>query len=160
MVTEIYTIGVYGKTEETFFSSLTNNGIDAFCDIRRRRAVRGSTYAFVNSTRLQQKLALLNIGYFHFLKLAPSLKTREIEKNNDNLTGVKKRDREILSEGFISAYEAECLVDFDSNKFLSQFNNSFNKIVLFCVEASANACHRSLVAQKLSDDLNFPIINL
>jgi len=160
MVTEIYTIGVYGKTEETFFSCLTNKGIDAFCDIRRRRAVRGSTYAFVNSTRLQQKLALLNISYLHFLELAPSIQTREIEKYNDHLTGIKKRNREILSDDFVNAYKAECLLGFDTNKFLSQFDNSFNKIVLFCVEASANACHRSLVAQKLSDNLNIPIINL
>jgi len=45
---EFYTIGVYNSTEKEFFDKLTKNNIDTFCDIRQRRGVRGSKYAFVN----------------------------------------------------------------------------------------------------------------
>ena len=53
----ILTIGVYGYSEEAFFQALQVAGVDAFCDIRSRRGVRGATYAFANSKRLQARLA-------------------------------------------------------------------------------------------------------
>ena len=36
---EIYTMGVYGSSEDSFFKLLIDNEIDAFCDIRQRRGV-------------------------------------------------------------------------------------------------------------------------
>ena len=62
---KIYTIGVYGSTEEEFFGKLTKFQIDLFCDIRQRRGVRGRQYAFVNSSYLQKKLSDLGIGYLY-----------------------------------------------------------------------------------------------
>ncbi|GHT08753.1 hypothetical protein AGMMS49525_17880 [Bacteroidia bacterium] len=56
----LYTIGVYGSTEKEFFNKLVENRIDTFCDIRQRRGVRGSEYAFVNNNYLQRKLAALD----------------------------------------------------------------------------------------------------
>ena len=48
----IFTIGVYGLTEDDFFQKLISSSIDTFCDIRRRRGVRGAKYAYVNSKKL------------------------------------------------------------------------------------------------------------
>ena len=45
----LYTMGVYGSTEASFFKKLEQNNIDTFCDIRQRRGVRGSKYRYVNS---------------------------------------------------------------------------------------------------------------
>ena len=67
---EFFTIGVYNSTEEEYFSKLVENNIDTFCDIRQRRGVRGSQYAFVNSNRLQARLLDLDIKYAHFINLA------------------------------------------------------------------------------------------
>ena len=67
----IYTIGVYGSTEEDFFGKLTRSKIDLFCDIRQRRGVRGRQYAFVNSSYLQKKLSGLGIGYLYEKRFAP-----------------------------------------------------------------------------------------
>lgn len=53
----IYTIGVYNSTEDSYFNKLKINNIDLFCDIRQRRGVRGSQYKYVNSNYLQSKLA-------------------------------------------------------------------------------------------------------
>ena len=41
---KIFTIGVYGKTADQFFSALTEHQIDVFCDIRQRRGLRGSIH--------------------------------------------------------------------------------------------------------------------
>ena len=40
----LYTMGVYGSTEASFFKKLEQNNIDTLCDIRQRRGVRGSKY--------------------------------------------------------------------------------------------------------------------
>ena len=85
-------MGVYGFTAEEFFSKLTQYKIDTFLDIRRRRAVRGSEYAFVNSNRLQSTLAEMNIRYRHILELAPTDEIRHIqEKTDKNKTKDNKR---------------------------------------------------------------------
>ena len=49
----VFTIGVYGSTENSFFEKLAQSRIDLFCDIRQRRGVRGSQYKYVNSNYLQ-----------------------------------------------------------------------------------------------------------
>ena len=51
---KFFTIGVLNSSEEEFFKKLTEHRIDTFCDIRRRRSVRGAEYKFVNSVRLQK----------------------------------------------------------------------------------------------------------
>ena len=72
MKPKIVTIGVYGFDEAGFFRALQEARVDTFCDIRDRRGVRGSTYAFVNSQRLQTRLTNLGICYLHRKDLAPS----------------------------------------------------------------------------------------
>ncbi len=46
----IVTLGVYGRSEAEFFATLQHAQVDLFCDIRRRRGVRGRDYAFANSS--------------------------------------------------------------------------------------------------------------
>ena len=78
---KIYTIGVFGSTEQQFFGKLVENKIDTFCDIRQRRGVRGSEYAFVNSNYLQHKLAEMDIKYGHIIELAPTTEIREKQED-------------------------------------------------------------------------------
>ena len=80
----IVTIGVYGFDETTFFQALREAGVDTFCDIRRRRGVRGTRYAFANSRRLQKRLSELGIQYRHLLELAPTAEIRERQKTADS----------------------------------------------------------------------------
>ncbi len=68
----IVTIGVYGFEEEEFFAALANARVDLFCDVRRRRGVRGARYAFANSQRLQ---APRRDG--HSLPAPPGLSSRQ-----------------------------------------------------------------------------------
>lgn len=82
---EIYTIGVYASTEESFFNKLTDNKIDVFCDIRQRRGVRGSKYSYVNIRYLQEKLTPLGINYVYAKELAPTTEIREKQHAEDAL---------------------------------------------------------------------------
>lgn len=145
----IFTIGVYGYTENDFFQKLINSKIDTFCDIRRRRGVRGSIYAFVNIKKLQMKLANLGINYVHYIELAPSNKVREKQKEFDKYQKVQKRKRPGLSQAFIDAYKKEHLTNFNPYHFLSIFSSNAKNVVLFCVEKEPNSCHRSIVVEYL-----------
>jgi len=158
---EFYTIGVYGSTEKSFFDKLVANQIDTFCDIRNRRGVRGSKYGYVNSKKLQQKLQEINIKYLHILDLSPSKEIRALQKQADKESGVLKSERTQLGSVFRAEYSSRVLNKFDFNKFIDLLKqNNSRKIVLFCVEQEATACHRSIVAEKIATDLKLPIKHL
>lgn len=156
-MTTIITLGVYGFTESSFRSALIDSQADTFCDLRARRGLRGSRYAFANKIRLEQILAELGIRYLHFPELAPSEQTRELQKLEDKDQGVAKRVRVALSPSFVLAYEAERLRNFDSPKFLAQLGVPAHRVIVFCVEGRPEACHRSLVAKKLHADLSVAV---
>lgn len=157
MKPSIVTIGVYGFDESGFFQAVVDAGIDTFCDIRLRRGMRGSMYAFVNSNYLQRKLSKLGIQYLHVKDLAPDQSIRDKQKREDEKLGVAKRTRSALGQAFIQAYETECLAHFDANKFIDIVGSKAKVIGLFCVERDPEACHRSLAAMKLANDLGFEV---
>lgn len=157
MKPKIVTIGVYGFDKDSFFQALLDAQVDTFCDIRLRRGMRGSTYAFVNSTSLQQQLQQLGIHYIHIKDLAPSQTIRKQQKIEDEKIGEAKRTRKELAQTFIKAYEDECLSEFNSDEFMSIIGPEAKVVSLFCVEREPQACHRSLVAKKLAHDLNIPV---
>lgn len=157
---KIVTIGVYGFTEETFFAALGDAGVDTFGDLRWRRGVRGAEYAFANSARLQRRLAAMGIRYCHVRELAPSPALRQRQYAADQSTGTAKRKRTVLSDAFIAGYREAYLTSFDSRRFLAQLGVEAKTVALFCVEREPAACHRSLVAERLEQDLGTPVIHL
>jgi uncharacterized protein (DUF488 family) len=158
---KIYTIGVYGSTEREFFNKLIENKIDTFCDIRQRRGVRGSEYSFVNSSRLQANLAEMEIKYGHILGLAPTTEIREKQWADDEKNKEQKKTRTKLGCVFASEYKKQIIENFDFDTFVEKLDEiGSNRVVLFCVENSAEACHRSLVAEELHKRYKYEIINL
>lgn len=157
MKIRILTIGVYGFDENAFFNALVNAGVDTFCDIRARRGMRGSQYSFVNSTYLQNKLKHLSIHYHHLRDLAPSEGIRSLQQYHDKQAKVAKRARAELSPQFVEAYQKEILTDFSANAFLSHLEPMPHVLVLFCVEREPKACHRSIIANKLAEQLNIAV---
>jgi uncharacterized protein (DUF488 family) len=154
---KIVTIGVYGFDKETFFQALQDAKVDTFCDIRRRRGMRGSAYAFANSKNLQRRLGELGIRYVYIKELAPSEEVREKQKREDEQLGIAKRSRTTLGQAFIKAYEQECLSHFNAEEFLEKIGKEAQVIALFCVEREPEACHRSLAAKRLVRDLELPV---
>jgi uncharacterized protein (DUF488 family) len=157
MQQRIVTIGVYGFDQETFFKALLDAKVDTFCDIRMRRGMRGSTYAFVNSSRLQKRLGELGIRYLHLKNLAPNSEIRATQKQEDEMLRVAKRTRKVLGQTFIQAYEKTCLSDFNTVKFIQQLGQNARVISLFCVEREPEACHRSLAAKRIARDLEIQV---
>ena len=158
---EFYTIGVYNSTEKDFFDKLTDNNIDTFCDIRQRRGVRGAKYSFVNSNRLQQRLNELEIKYGYIADLAPTSEIRELQKQIDLEKGELKRERQELGRVFVIEYKNRILQNFDFETFLEKLDQvGANKIALFCVEEHPEACHRSIVANKLMNTYKYKVTNL
>jgi uncharacterized protein (DUF488 family) len=157
---KIITLGVYGATEAGFFAALREAGVDTFCDIRARRGVRGREYAFVNSKRLQTRLAELGIRYLHFKELAPSQTLRQRQAAADKADRTRKRKRTELGELFITGYHEECLCGFDSRAFLEMLGDGARVVALFCVEREPAACHRALVAERLQHDLGLEVVHL
>lgn len=157
---EFFTIGVYHSTGEEYFQKLTDNNIDTFCDIRQRRGVRGSQYAFVNSKRLQDKLNEFGIKYRHILALAPTPEIRESQKKADTQTGEQKRKRDKLGQVFIKTYKENILEKFDLKLFIDELTEiDAKKVVFFCVEEKPEACHRKLVTDQL-EKLGYKITHL
>lgn len=146
---EIFTIGVYGSNEESFFASLGHFEIDLFIDIRRKRGMRGSQYRFANSSYLQKKLNSLGVDYLHLKELSPTDDIRQIQKDEDKKDRIGKRRREVLSETFVQEYTKRVIKTFDIEAFLDSIEH-YSNIVFFCVEQQPAACHRSIVSYELS----------
>jgi len=156
-----FTIGVYNSDEITFFQKLLDNKIDTFCDIRQRRGVRGSKYAFVNSNRLQDKLLSLDIKYGYVPQLAPTSEIRDLQKAIDLEKGELKRERQELGKVFTIEYKNQILNSFEFESFFEMLEIAGAKnIALFCVEEHPEACHRSLVTQKLANFYHYNIVHL
>lgn len=159
-MTRFVTIGVYGWDEEPFFAALREAKVDLLVDIRRRRGVRGSEYAFANSTRLQERLRDLGIAYLHRIDLSPSDSLRKQQGAADREEHVARRQRTELSALFKQGYQEEILARFDSRQFLTELPPEAQVVALLCVEREPSACHRGLLAARLQKDLAVDIRNL
>ena len=137
---EFFTIGVYNSTEKEFFEKLTQNN---------------------NSNILQQKLNDLEIKYGYIPELAPTTEIRELQKKIDLEKGELKSERQELGKIFVIEYKNRILKKFDFEKFIDSLEQiSANRVVLFCVEEHSEACHRSIITEKLSDNFNYRITHL
>lgn len=156
---KMVTIGVYGFTVETFLEKLAGSGVDLLLDLRQRRGVRGSEYAWANSARLQRELADAGIAYRHIKGLAPTTELRQLQYREDDRQGVGKRNRIKLAPEYADRYTQEILNPFDLDALLADLPPN-STTALLCVERDPEACHRSLVATRLHTTHNVPITNL
>jgi uncharacterized protein (DUF488 family) len=159
MVGRLVTVGVYGFTVERFLAALKRAGVDVLLDVRQRRGVRGSEYAWANSQRLQQALAESGIAYRHLKQLAPTSEIRAAQYAADAAIGEGKRTRTELSDAFKRAYVEQILEPADLGGLLADLDGSIT-VALLCVERDPRACHRSLIADRLAADHGVPVEHL
>ncbi len=153
----LVTIGGYGFDERRFIAALRIAEVDTFVDVRQRRGLRGQRYAYLNGKRLQIALAETGIHYVHCLDLAPTQAIRDIQKKRDAETRTEKRARTQLSPEFVAAYKSEVLDGFDFAAFWSALGSNSKVVALFCVEGQPEACHRSLIAERLGGILDIQV---
>jgi uncharacterized protein (DUF488 family) len=148
-VRTVATIGVYGFTAQTFLERLREAGVGVLVDVRQRRGVRGSEYAWANSTRLQATLAEAGIEYRHHKELAPTSELRQLQYREDDRQGVGKRSRTQLAREYRERYIAEILDRADLDALVAELPTD-RATALMCVERDPEACHRSLIAERLA----------
>jgi uncharacterized protein (DUF488 family) len=157
-VPTLRTIGVYGFDRESFLKALTGAGVELLLDGRQRRGVRGSEYAWANAQRLQAALAEAGVGYSHLKELAPTTEMRQLQYREDERKGEGKRSRSVLAPAYVERYTEEVLDSLDLAPIVSWIGNS--KAALLCVERDPEACHRLLVAERLSSEFGFEVEHL
>jgi uncharacterized protein (DUF488 family) len=155
----IATIGVYEFDARSFIRTLDAAGVTKIFDIRQRRGVRGAEYAWANAQRLQRLLADARIAYEYHPELAPDTEMRQLQYREDDRQGVGKRSRERLAPEYIHAYTDEILDLVPLEPLIRQLP-VHGLGALLCVEASAKACHRSLVAARLAERFGFEVLDL
>lgn len=152
------TIGVYGFDREGFLAVLDRAGVNLLLDVRQRRGVRGSEYAWANAQRLEAALAEAGIDYTHLKELAPTTEMREAQYREDEKHGVGKRNRSALAPIYVERYTAEVLDQVDLAPIVKWIGNK--NAALLCVERDADACHRSLIGARLRDEFGFEVEHL
>jgi len=158
MAAAIATIGVYGFARESFLAALGGARVELVLDVRQRRGVRGSEYAWANAKRLEAALAEAGIGYSHLPELAPTTELREVQYEEDARRGEGKRSRSVLAPEYVRRYEEEILAAVDLEPIVGWVGSS--KAALLCVERDPEACHRSLIAERLRRELGFAVEDL
>ena len=155
----IATIGVYGFAVDTFLDTLSGAGVGLLLDLRQRRGVRGPEYSWANAARLQRALAAAEVGYRHVKELAPTTELRSLQYREDDRQGVGKRNRVALAPEYAERYTREILDPFDLAALMAELPGA-SATVLFCVERDPEACHRSLVAERLHTEHGVPVTDL
>jgi uncharacterized protein (DUF488 family) len=154
----IATIGVYGFDRDSFLAALAAARIELLLDVRQRRGVRGSEYAWANAQRLQAALAEAAIDYTHVKELAPTTAMREAQYREDDRRGEGKRSRTVLSPEYTRLYTEQILDPAELEPLVNWIGSS--RAALLCVERGPEACHRSLVAARLAADFGFRVEHL
>jgi uncharacterized protein (DUF488 family) len=132
--------------------------VEIVLDVRQRRGVRGSDYAWANSRRLQTALADAGIGYLHLKELAPTTEMRQLQYREDDRVGEGKRSRTRLASEYARRYAEEILDPADLLPIAETAAASLP--ALLCVERDPEACHRSLIAERLSSEWGLETIHL
>lgn len=153
------TIGVYGFTAERFLEALLDARTEVLLDVRQRRGVRGSEYAWANSKRLQAMLGAAGIAYEHHLELAPTTELRQLQYREDARLGVGKRSRTHLSSAYVERYREEILSRVDLGDLAEHLRRE-GPAALMCVEREPASCHRSLIAVRLGEILELEPLHL
>jgi uncharacterized protein (DUF488 family) len=148
---ELTTIGVYGFEAESFLRALRASDVRVLLDVRQRRGVRGPEYAWANSARLQAALAETGIEYRHLKELAPTTELRQLQYAEDARAGVGKRSRTRLAGAYVERYTREILDPVGVDAVVEALPAE-GAAALLCVERDPEACHRSLIADRVANE--------
>lgn len=149
-VKRVVTIGVYEWDLDSFLAALDAAGVRLLLDVRQRRGVRGREYAWANAVRLQGSLAGARVAYRHHKELAPTTELRRLQYAQDALMGVGKRSRVELAPAYRDGYTREILDHVALGPIVEELPRE-GPSALLCVERDPEACHRSIIAERMAN---------
>ncbi|MGO9892045.1 MAG: DUF488 family protein [Solirubrobacteraceae bacterium] len=147
----VVTIGVYDWDLSSFLDALAGADVRLLIDVRQRRGVRGPQYAWANAARLQAALAEAGIAYRHHKELAPTTELRHLQYAEDARRGEGKRSRTVLAPEYTTRYTHEILDPVPLEPVVAELPSD-GAGALFCVERDPEACHRSIIAERLATE--------
>ena len=121
--------------------------------------MRGREYAWANAKRLQAALEQAGVAYEHHPELAPTTELRQLQYAEDDRQGVGKRSRTELAPAYRERYTAEILDDARLSELAAELPAD-GAAALLCVERDPEACHRSLVAERLVSEHDIELRHL
>jgi uncharacterized protein (DUF488 family) len=155
----VLTIGVYGWDLDGYLAALAAARVKLVLDVRQRRGVRGREYSWANSLRLQRALELTGITYRHHKELAPTTELRHLQYAEDARQRVGKRSRVELAQEYRRRYTREILDQVDLEPIVERLPDQ-GAAALFCVERDPEACHRSIIAERLGAEYAVVVAHL
>jgi uncharacterized protein (DUF488 family) len=155
----VVTIGAYDWDLSSFLEALAGADVRLLVDVRQRRGVRGPQYAWANSARLQAALAGADVAYSHHKELAPTTELRHLQYAEDTRRGEGKRSRTVLAPEYATRYTREIL-DMAPLEALVAELPADGAGALFCVERDPEACHRSIIAERLATEHGVTVSHL
>jgi len=158
-VRRVVTIGVYDWDLSGFLSALAAADVRLLIDVRQRRGVRGREYAWANSARLQAALAAAGVAYAHHKELAPTTELRHVQYAEDARRGEGKRSRTVLAPEYSTRYTREVLDQAPLDRVVEELPPE-DAAALFCVERDPEACHRSIIAERLAAEYGVAVSHL
>lgn len=142
---------MYGFDADAFLGALRKADVRTLIDVRQRRGVRGSEYAWANAGRLQTALEAAAIDYVHVKELAPTTELRKLQYAEDARQGVGKRSRTQLARAYVERYTREILDPVGVEPVVEALPPG-GAGALLCVERDPGACHRSLIAARVAEE--------
>jgi uncharacterized protein (DUF488 family) len=100
-----------------------------------------------------------SIAYSHHSELAPTTELRHVQYREDDRLGVGKRSRIELAPEYRERYLHEILDRVDLAPLVAELPVD-RAPALFCVERDPEACHRSLVAERLAEEYGVTVVHL
>ena len=98
-------------------------------------------------------------AYEHHPELAPTTELRQLQYAEDDRQGVGKRSRAELAPAYVERYTREILDRADLGDVAAALPAA-GAGALFCVERDPEACHRSLVAERLAAEHGVEVSHL
>jgi uncharacterized protein (DUF488 family) len=141
----VYTAGYEGISIDGFLNLLIESGIERLIDVRSNPIAR--KYGFHKGT-LSRLVNRLSIEYCHFAELGIQSEIRQIfPADSDRRSMFDEYEVTTLSKEAAAVQTVRDLV-------------SGRPSVLVCMEADPACCHRSRLAQAISDLTGLPIVHL
>lgn len=138
----IYTVGYEGKTIGQFVESLVEAEINVVVDVRKNAISRKKGFS---KTALRNALEEAGISYVHERALGNPTEFRRAAKSVPECLG--------LYSDYMEDKWLDIIPDLSSDL-------SGKRICLLCFERESHECHRSLIAEKLSEQSDSKVINI